>query len=94
MRHTGVRIVSCPSCARQGFDVVRTVEGRERRLAHVTTLHQLVDCRMCCERPRGGPGETDIGLTGGKGNHMVYMAGQQDHMVGTEEMIDHLCAFG
>ena len=81
--------MSCPSCARQGFDVVRTVEILEQRLAHVTTPISLsiIGCVV------NGPGEareTDIGLTGGKGNHMVYMAGQQDHKVGTEEMIDHL----
>ena len=66
VRHRGVRIVSCPSCARQGFDVVRTVEILEQRLAHITTPISLsiIGCVV------NGPGEareTDIGLTGGKG---------------------------
>lgn len=89
LRHRGVRIVSCPSCARQGFDVVRTVDILEKRLAHITTPISLsiIGCVV------NGPGEareTDIGLTGGKGHHMVYLAGQQDHKVETNQMIDHI----
>lgn len=89
LRHRGVRIVSCPSCARQGFDVVRTVDILEKRLAHITTPISLsiIGCVV------NGPGEareTDIGLTGGRGHHMVYLAGQQDHKVETNQMIDHI----
>lgn len=89
LRHRGVRIVSCPSCARQGFDVIRTVEILEQRLAHINTPISLsiIGCVV------NGPGEareTDIGLTGGKGNHMVYLAGRQDHKIDEGSMIDHL----
>lgn len=89
LRHRGVRIVSCPSCARQGFDVIRTVEILEQRLAHINTPISLsiIGCVV------NGPGEareTDIGLTGGKGSHMVYLAGRQDHKIDEERMIDHL----
>ncbi|AMW34943.1 flavodoxin-dependent (E)-4-hydroxy-3-methylbut-2-enyl-diphosphate synthase [Haematospirillum jordaniae] len=89
LRHRGVRIVSCPSCARQGFDVIRTVEILEQRLAHINTPVSLsiIGCVV------NGPGEareTDIGLTGGKGNHMVYVAGRQDHKIDPDRMIDHL----
>ncbi|MBR0672592.1 flavodoxin-dependent (E)-4-hydroxy-3-methylbut-2-enyl-diphosphate synthase [Neoroseomonas soli] len=90
LRHRGVKIVSCPSCARQGFDVIRTVEKLEERLAHIQqpiTL-SIIGCVV------NGPGEalmTDIGLTGGgAGTHMVYSAGRTDHTVRTEEMVDHI----
>jgi (E)-4-hydroxy-3-methylbut-2-enyl-diphosphate synthase len=90
IRARGVRIVSCPSCARQGFDVVSTVEALEKRLAHITapvTL-SIIGCVV------NGPGEareTDLGLTGG-GNesHMVYVAGSPDHKVDGPAMIDHI----
>ena len=90
LRHRGVKIISCPSCARQGFDVIRTVEKLEERLAHVTQPVSLsiIGCVV------NGPGEalmTDIGLTGGgAGRHMVYSTGKQDHTTDTEAMIDHL----
>jgi (E)-4-hydroxy-3-methylbut-2-enyl-diphosphate synthase len=90
LRHRGVKIISCPSCARQGFDVIRTVEKLEERLAHVTQPVSLsiIGCVV------NGPGEalmTDIGLTGGgAGRHMVYSAGRQDHTTDTEAMINHL----
>ncbi len=90
LRHRGVTIISCPSCARQGFDVIKTVAALEDRLAHVTTSMSLsiIGCVV------NGPGEalmTDIGFTGGgAGKGMVYMAGKQDHTLSNERMIDHL----
>jgi len=90
LRHRGVKIISCPSCARQGFDVIRTVEKLEERLAHIIQPVSLsiIGCVV------NGPGEalmTDIGLTGGgAGRHMVYGAGKQDHTTDTAAMIDHL----
>lgn len=90
LRHRGVRIVSCPSCARQGFDVVSVVAKLEERLSHIQTPLSLsiIGCVV------NGPGEareTDLGLTGGGGgSHMVYVAGTQDHKVDTASMIDHL----
>ncbi len=91
-RHRGVSIVSCPSCARQGFDVIRTVEILEDRLAHVRTPISLsiIGCVV------NGPGEalmTDVGFTGGGAGHgMVYLAGKQSHKLSNEEMIDHIVA--
>jgi (E)-4-hydroxy-3-methylbut-2-enyl-diphosphate synthase len=90
LRHRGVRIISCPSCARQGFDVIKTVETLEERLAHIVTPMTLsiIGCVV------NGPGEareTDIGLTGGGGgNHMVYLAGSPDHRTDSEQMVDHI----
>ena len=90
LRHRGVTIISCPSCARQGFDVIKTVTALEDRLAHVTTSLSLsiIGCVV------NGPGEalmTDIGFTGGgAGSGMVYLAGKQSHKLGNEAMIDHI----
>lgn len=90
LRTRGVQIISCPSCARQGFDVIKTVEKLERRLEHIKTPMSLsiIGCVV------NGPGEalmTDIGFTGGgAGNGMVYMAGKQSHRMSNEQMIDHI----
>ena len=90
LRHRGVNIISCPSCARQGFDVIKTVEALEQRLEHVRTPISLsiIGCVV------NGPGEalmTDVGFTGGgAGSGMVYMAGKQDHKLGNEGMIEHI----
>ncbi len=92
LRHRGVTIISCPSCARQGFDVIKTVQNLEQRLAHIAepiTL-SIIGCVV------NGPGEareTDIGFTGG-GNEagMVYLAGKPDHKKPHDEMVDHLVA--
>lgn len=90
LRHRGVNIIACPSCARQGFDVIRTVEVLEKRLEHVKTPMSLsiIGCVV------NGPGEalmTDVGFTGGgAGSGMVYLAGKQAHKMSNEEMIDHI----
>ena len=90
LRTRGVRVVSCPSCARQGFDVIKTVEALEKRLEHIKTPMSLsiIGCVV------NGPGEalmTDIGFTGGGAGHgMVYMAGKQSHKLGNDQMIEHI----
>jgi (E)-4-hydroxy-3-methylbut-2-enyl-diphosphate synthase len=92
LRHRGVNIISCPSCARQGFDVIKTVEALEKRLEHIKTPMSLsiIGCVV------NGPGEalmTDVGFTGGgagAGTGMVYMAGKQDHKLGNYDMVDHI----
>ncbi|MFK5108549.1 flavodoxin-dependent (E)-4-hydroxy-3-methylbut-2-enyl-diphosphate synthase, partial [Klebsiella pneumoniae] len=72
LRTRGVRVVSCPSCARQGFDVIRTVEALEKRLSHIKTPLSL-SVLGCVVNGPGEARETDIGLTGGgNGKHMVY----------------------
>ncbi|MFT3996962.1 MAG: flavodoxin-dependent (E)-4-hydroxy-3-methylbut-2-enyl-diphosphate synthase [Asticcacaulis sp.] len=90
LRHRGVNIIACPSCARQGFNVIDTVAALEERLAHIATPMSLsiIGCVV------NGPGEalfTDVGFTGGgAGSGMVYMAGKPDHKVSNAEMIDHI----
>ncbi|MEL6800083.1 MAG: flavodoxin-dependent (E)-4-hydroxy-3-methylbut-2-enyl-diphosphate synthase [Pseudomonadota bacterium] len=90
LRHRGVNIISCPSCARQGFDVIKTVEVLEQRLEHIKTPMSLsiIGCVV------NGPGEalmTDVGFTGGgAGSGMVYLAGAQSHKLSNDEMVDHI----
>jgi (E)-4-hydroxy-3-methylbut-2-enyl-diphosphate synthase len=90
LRHRGVNIIACPSCARQGFNVIKTVEALEERLAHIATPMSLsiIGCVV------NGPGEalfTDIGFTGGgKGSGMVYRAGKPDHKMDNDQMIEHI----
>jgi (E)-4-hydroxy-3-methylbut-2-enyl-diphosphate synthase len=90
VRSRGVRVVSCPSCARQGFDVIRTVEALETRLQHIHTPMSL-SVLGCVVNGPGEARETDIGLTGGgNGKHMVYLAGVTDHHIQDANMIDHI----
>src|ERR1700744_5944733 len=90
LRHRGVNIIACPSCARQGFNVIKTVEALEERLAHIAQPMGLsiIGCVV------NGPGEalmTDLGFTGGgKGSGMVYVAGRPDHKMDNEQMVDHI----
>jgi (E)-4-hydroxy-3-methylbut-2-enyl-diphosphate synthase len=90
IRSRGVRVVSCPSCARQGFDVIRTVEALEARLQHIKTPMSL-SVLGCVVNGPGEARETDIGITGGgQGKHMVYLSGVTDHHVQDSDMIDHI----
>ena len=90
LRHRGVNVISCPSCARQQFDVIKTVKLLEERLAHIETPMTLsiIGCVV------NGPGEareTDIGLTGGgKGTHQVYLAGLPSHRLKDENIVQHI----
>ena len=87
LRERGVKIISCPSCARQGFQVIETVKVLEKKLSHIKTpiTLSIIGCVV------NGPGEaamTDIGITGGqKGNNMLYLSGVQSEKVLTSNMI-------
>ena len=90
LRTRGVRVVSCPSCARQGFDVIRTVQALEDRLQHIKTPLSL-SVLGCVVNGPGEARETDIGITGGgAGKHMVYLSGVTDHHVADADMLDHI----
>ena len=90
LRNRGVKIISCPSCARQAFPVIDTVKILEEKLSHITTPMTLsiIGCVV------NGPGEaamTDIGITGGgKGNNMLYLSGVQKEKILTEEIISEV----
>jgi len=92
LRRRGVTIISCPSCARQAFPVIRTVALLEERLAHISTplTLSIIGCVV------NGPGEareTDIGVTGGgNGHHMVYLNGVADHRLDDDGFVDHVVA--
>ena len=90
LRTRGVRVVSCPSCARQGFDVIRTVERLEEALSHIRTP-MSVSVLGCVVNGPGEARETDIGITGGgNGKHMVYLSGLTDHTIEDADMISHI----
>ena len=88
LRNRGVKIISCPSCARQGFQVIDTVKILEEKLSHIKTpvTLSIIGCVV------NGPGEadmTDIGITGGgKGNNMLYLSGVQSEKVLTNDIIE------
>ena len=88
LRNRGVKIISCPSCARQAFKVIDTVKILENKLSHIKTpiTLSIIGCVV------NGPGEakmTDIGITGGgKGNNMLYLSGIQNEKVLTKDIID------
>mgnify|MGYP001301963156 FL=1 len=90
LRNRGVKIISCPSCARQGFQVIDTVKILEEKLSHIKTpvTLSIIGCVV------NGPGEaamTDVGITGGgKGNNMLYLSGVQSKKVLTDEIIDQV----
>ena len=87
LRNRGVRIISCPSCARQAFEVIDTVKILEEKLSHIKTpiTLSIIGCVV------NGPGEaaqTEIGITGGgKGNHMMYLNGVENEKIKSEEII-------
>ena len=93
LRRRGVTVISCPSCARQQFDVIKTVQEVEERLEHITEsiTVSIIGCVV------NGPGEakeTDIGLTGGgKGNHQIYVNGITDHIIRNENVADYIVNF-
>ena len=90
LRNRGVKIISCPSCARQAFQVIDTVKTLEEKLSHIKTSLTLsiIGCVV------NGPGEaamTDIGITGGgKGNNMLYLSGIQSEKVLSEDIISRV----
>src|SRR5262249_35887328 len=90
LRRRGVTVIYCPSCARQQFPVIKTVERLEERLAHITTP-LTVSVIGCVVNGPGEARETDIGFTGGgNGTHQVYISGLTDHRLKDADIVDHL----
>ena len=90
LRHRGVNVISCPSCARQNFNVIETVKVLEERLAHISTP-MSVSVIGCVVNGPGEARETDIGFTGGGNDtHQVYIAGQPAHRLKDQNIVDHL----
>ena len=90
IRHRGVSIISCPSCARQAFPVIKTVKALEEKLSHITAPITLsvIGCVV------NGPGEaknSDIGITGGGNNtNMLYLSGVADHKIDNSKIVDNV----
>jgi (E)-4-hydroxy-3-methylbut-2-enyl-diphosphate synthase len=92
IRHRGVNIISCPSCARQAFDVIKTVEAVEKRVEHIKTP-LTISILGCVVNGLGEAAHTAIGITGGGSNrHNVYMNGKPNHKVSSEELTEHIVA--
>jgi (E)-4-hydroxy-3-methylbut-2-enyl-diphosphate synthase len=90
LRHRGVNLISCPSCARQNFDVIKTVEALEKRIAHITTP-MSVSIIGCVVNGPGEARETDIGFTGGgAGAGMIYLNGEPVYKLDNAKLIDHV----
>ncbi len=90
LREYGVTIISCPSCARQNFDVIETVKNVEKKLSHIKKpiTVSIIGCVV------NGPGEatmTNIGITGGGNNtHMIYVDGEKSHRIKNENLVEYL----
>jgi (E)-4-hydroxy-3-methylbut-2-enyl-diphosphate synthase len=89
LRTNGINFIACPSCSRQNFDVIATMNTLEQRLEDVRTPMDvaIIGCIV------NGPGEAreaDVGLTGASPNNLIYVSGQPDHKVSNQDFIDHL----
>jgi len=90
LRHRGVNLIACPSCARQKFDVIRTVNQLEERLAHI---HESMDVAVigCVVNGPGEAREADLGITGGYPVHMLYRDGEKSgEKLRSDELVDQL----
>ncbi|WP_372861168.1 flavodoxin-dependent (E)-4-hydroxy-3-methylbut-2-enyl-diphosphate synthase [Spongiibacter sp.] len=89
LRSKGINFIACPSCSRQNFDVIGTMNELEARLEDVTTPLDVAVIGCIVNGP-GEAKEAEIGLTGGTPNNLVYVNGQKDHKVQNPELVDHL----
>ena len=89
LRSNGINFIACPSCSRQNFDVISTVNALEERLEDV---RQAMDVAIigCVVNGPGEAREADVGLTGASPNNLIYLNGKPNHKVGNTEFIDHL----
>ena len=90
IRNRGVKIISCPSCARQQFQVIELVKKLEKSLEDIEKpiTVSIIGCVV------NGPGEanmTNIGITGGGNNtHMIYVDGKKDHIIKDRDLAPYL----
>ena len=90
LRRRGVTVISCPSCARQQFDVIKTVQEIEEKLDHID-VPLTVSIIGCVVNGPGEARETDIGLTGGgRGTHQIYISGMADHRLSHDDIVSHV----
>tara|TARA_B100001093_G_scaffold83389_1_gene74906 strand:- start:1108 stop:2232 length:1125 start_codon:yes stop_codon:yes gene_type:complete len=89
LRSKGIHFIACPSCSRQNFDVIKTVNQLEARLEDIT-VPMDVSIIGCIVNGPGEAKESDFGLTGGSPANLVYIDGQPDHKLGQENLVDQL----
>ncbi|MDR0484047.1 MAG: flavodoxin-dependent (E)-4-hydroxy-3-methylbut-2-enyl-diphosphate synthase [Alphaproteobacteria bacterium] len=90
LRNKGVKIISCPSCARQGYDVVKVVAEVEERLSHIKTPLS-VSMLGCVVNGIGEAMYTNIGLVGiSDKENVIYINGNKDHRISNEKIVDHI----
>ena len=89
LRANGINFIACPSCSRQNFDVVKTMNTLEQRLEDVRTPMDVAVIGCIVNGP-GEAREADVGLTGATPSNLIYLAGEPDHKVSNEDFIDHL----
>ncbi|HDY81621.1 MAG TPA: 4-hydroxy-3-methylbut-2-en-1-yl diphosphate synthase, partial [Halieaceae bacterium] len=89
LRANGINFIACPSCSRQNFDVVATMNILEQRLEDVRTSMDVAVIGCIVNGP-GEAREADIGLTGASPNNLIYVGGEPDHKVSNEDFVDHL----
>ncbi len=89
LRANGINFIACPSCSRQNFDVIGTMNELERRLEDVRTPMDVAVIGCIVNGP-GEAREADVGLTGATPNNLIYLAGEADHKVSNQDFVDHL----
>ncbi|EDN68929.1 IspG protein [Beggiatoa sp. PS] len=89
LRKKGINLIACPSCSRQNFDVIKTVNELESRLEDIK---EPLDVAVigCVVNGPGEAREAHVGLTGGTPNNLLYIGGKPDHKVKNEELVDEL----
>ena len=89
LRANGINFIACPSCSRQNFDVIDTMNSLEQRLEDIRTPMDVAVIGCIVNGP-GEAREADVGLTGASPNNLIYVAGEPDHKISNADFIDHL----
>ena len=89
LRANGINFIACPSCSRQNFDVIGTMNVLEQRLEDIRTPMDVAVIGCIVNGP-GEAREADVGLTGASPNNLIYVAGEPDHKISNTDFIDHL----
>lgn len=89
LRANGINFIACPSCSRQNFDVIGTMNALEQRLEDIRTPMDVAVIGCIVNGP-GEAREADVGLTGADPNNLIYLAGEPDHKVSNKDFVDHL----
>jgi (E)-4-hydroxy-3-methylbut-2-enyl-diphosphate synthase len=89
LRTNGINFIACPSCSRQNFDVISTMNLLEQRLEDIRTPMDVAVIGCIVNGP-GEAREADVGLTGATPNNLIYVAGEPDHKVSNTDFVDHL----